>query len=194
MNFPICSHMSIFPMKPFGISIIATVKPLSDSSNIWVLFESCAYVLSHVSCVRLLATLWTLVCQAPLSVGFSRQEYWSGSPCPPPGDLPDLGVKPTSLISPALAGEYFATSTTREAPTSITDIYIQVHNFNQILDSLRFSQVTEIALRICLVLPCLPSPSQRMIPYFSYIFFNGLSLTPRPTPTKLPIWPPPRMK
>ena len=55
MNFPICSHMSIFPMKPFGISIIATVKPLSDSSNIWVLFESCAYVLSHVSRVRLFA-------------------------------------------------------------------------------------------------------------------------------------------
>ena len=91
-------------MKPFGISIIATVKPLSDSSNIWVLFESCAYVLSHVSRVRLFAILWTLVCQAPLSMGFSRQEYWSGLPCPPSGDLCHPGIEPESFVSPALAG------------------------------------------------------------------------------------------
>ena len=45
-----------------------------------------------------------LACQAPLSMGFSRQEYWSGLPCPPPADLPDPGVKPASLKFPALAG------------------------------------------------------------------------------------------
>ena len=45
--------------------------------------------------------------QAPLSMGFSRQEYWSGLPCPLPGDLPDPGIKLTSLMSPALAGEFF---------------------------------------------------------------------------------------
>ena len=48
-------------------------------------------VLSHFSRVRLLATLWTIVHQALLSMGFSRQEYWSGLPCPSPGDLPDQG-------------------------------------------------------------------------------------------------------
>ena len=43
------------------------------------------------------STLWTVALQAPLSMVFSRQEYWSGSPCPPPGDLPDPGMEPTSL-------------------------------------------------------------------------------------------------
>ena len=57
-------------------------------------------VLSHV---QLFAALWTVAHKAPLSMGFSRQEYWSGVPCPPPGDLPDPGIKPTSLASPALA-------------------------------------------------------------------------------------------
>ena len=54
-------------------------------------------VLSCFSHVRLLVTPWTVACQAPLSMGFSRQEYWSRLPCPPPGDLPDPGIKPRSL-------------------------------------------------------------------------------------------------
>ena len=58
-------------------------------------------------------TLWTIA-QAPLSMGFSRQEYWSGLPRPSPGDLPDLGIEPASLVSPASAGEFFTTSTTWE--------------------------------------------------------------------------------
>jgi len=48
------------------------------------------------------ATLWTVACQALLSMEFFRQEYWSGLPCPPPGDLPDPGIEPESLLSPAL--------------------------------------------------------------------------------------------
>ena len=63
-----------------------------------------ACMLSHLSCVWLLVTPWTVARQAPLSMGFSRQEYWSGLPCPLPGDLPDTGIKPRSLMSPALAG------------------------------------------------------------------------------------------
>ena len=55
-------------------------------------------------------TLWTAGHQAPLSMGFSGQEYLSGLPYPPPGDLPDPGVEPTSLTSPALAGRFFTTS------------------------------------------------------------------------------------
>ena len=53
-------------------------------------------MLSHFSHVQLLAAPWTVAHQAPLSMGFFRQEYWSGSPCPPPGDLPDPGIKPGS--------------------------------------------------------------------------------------------------
>ena len=60
-------------------------------------------------------TAWNVACQAPLSMGFSRQEYWSGLPCPAPGDLPDPGIKPSFLMSPALAGRFFTTSATREA-------------------------------------------------------------------------------
>ena len=54
------------------------------------------------------------ICQASLSVGFSRQEYWSGLPFPPPGDLPDPGIEPMSFMTPALAGEFFTTSATGE--------------------------------------------------------------------------------
>ena len=50
-----------------------------------------------LSCVQLFVTPWTSVNQAPLSMGFSRQEYWSGLPFPPSGDLPNTGIKPTSL-------------------------------------------------------------------------------------------------
>ena len=53
-------------------------------------------MLSHFTCVRLFAAPWTVAWQAPLSMGFSRQEYWSGLPCPSPGDLSNLGIKPMS--------------------------------------------------------------------------------------------------
>ena len=72
---------------------------------------------SRFSRVQLLVTAWTVARQVPLSVGFSRQEYCSGLPCPPPGDLPDPGIKPKSLMSPALAGGFFSTSITWEAQT-----------------------------------------------------------------------------
>ena len=52
-------------------------------------------------------------------MGFSRQEYWSGLPCPPPRDLTDPGIKPVSLMSPALAGRFFTTSATWEVPSSV---------------------------------------------------------------------------
>ena len=66
-------------------------------------------VLSHFSPVHLFAISWTVACQAPLSMDFSRQEYWSGFPFPPPGDLPNSGIKPGSLASPASAGRFFTT-------------------------------------------------------------------------------------
>ena len=59
-------------------------------------------MLNHFSRVQLFVTLWPVAHQAPLSMGFSRQEYWSGLPCPPPGDLPDPGIKPGS---PALQAD-----------------------------------------------------------------------------------------
>ena len=71
-------------------------------------------VLSPFSRVRLFASLWTVAHQVPQSMGFSRQEYWSGLPFPFPGDLPNPGIKPASL-SPALAGGFFTINVTWEA-------------------------------------------------------------------------------
>ena len=68
-------------------------------------------ILSSFSRVQLFVTSWTKALQAPLSMGFFRQKYWSGLPCPPPGDFPDPGIKPTS----ALACEFFTTSSTWQA-------------------------------------------------------------------------------
>ena len=65
------------------------------------------YTLSLFSHVQLYATPWTVVHQAPLSMEFSRQNYWSGLPCPSPGDLPNPGIELTSLTSPSLAGGFF---------------------------------------------------------------------------------------
>ena len=75
----------------------------------------CACMLSLFNHVLLFAILWTVALQAPLSMGFSRQEYWSGLPCPAPGDLPDPEIKSASLTFPVLAGGFFTTSATWEA-------------------------------------------------------------------------------
>ena len=72
---------------------------------------------SELSCfsrVQRFVTPWTVAHQAPLSMGFSRQEYWGELPCPPPGDLPDPGIEPKSLMPSALAGEFFTTGVTWE--------------------------------------------------------------------------------
>ena len=66
-------------------------------------------MLSHFSCVRLFVNLWTVAHQAPLSMGFSRQEYWSGLPGPPPGDPLDPGIEPTFPVTPALQADAFNT-------------------------------------------------------------------------------------
>ena len=64
----------------------------------------CVCLLSHI---QPFVTQWTVACQAPLSMEFSRQEYWSRLSSSPPGDLPNPGIKPTSLASPTLAGGFF---------------------------------------------------------------------------------------
>ena len=79
-------------------------------------------VLSHFSLVRLSETPWSIAHQFPLSRGFSRQEYWSGLPCPPPGDLPDPGIEFESLMSPALPGGFFTTNATWEAHVTLEQV------------------------------------------------------------------------
>ena len=114
--------------------------------------------------------LQTVAHQAPLCRGFSRQEYWSGLPCPPPGGLPDPGVEPTPLTSPALAGKFFTTSATWEAPDKFMDInksyshtQIKILTAPRLCDSPRAPVSSTGALLVSWVpcshvLGCLPLP------------------------------------
>ena len=70
-----------------------------------------SWVLSNFTRFQLFAHLWTIVCQVSLTMGFSRQEYWNCLLCPPPGDLPYPRIQSVTLISLAMAGQNFTTST-----------------------------------------------------------------------------------
>ena len=85
---------------------------LAVNSNRWTFLHRALWVLSHFSRVWLFGTLWTAAHHTPQSMGFSREEYCSGLPCPSPGDLPNPGIEPASLVSLPLAGGFFTTSTT----------------------------------------------------------------------------------
>ena len=82
----------------------------------------------HAESLQLCRTLWDPMDfspSAPLSMGFSRQEYWSGLPCPPPGDLPDPGIKPTSPASPELAGRFFTTEPPGKSICLVTTLQLE---------------------------------------------------------------------
>ena len=91
----------------------------------------CVYIYIYsqsLSCVQLFVTPWTVACQAPLAMGFSRQEHESRLPFAPPGDLPDPEIKPTSLASPAMADE-FSTTMSPEKPKRVQGMCITYDNF-----------------------------------------------------------------
>ena len=99
-----------FMVSPFKLPGLETAEWCYVTSE--VRSEKVTYecILSHFSHVQFFAILWTVACQALLSKGFSRQEYWSGLLCLPLGDLPCLGIEPASLTSPALTGRFFTTT------------------------------------------------------------------------------------
>ena len=103
-------------------------------------------MLSHFSCVQLFATLGTVACQAPLSMGFSRQEHWSGLPCPLPGDLPEAGIKSASPVAPVLQADSFPLGHQRSLilsgaisncpelfPSSVLDIFQPGGSFSSVI-------------------------------------------------------------
>ena len=104
-------HLQDFPRGPVVKNLSANAADtgsISGPGALHVLHSNQSYalllpVLSHFGRVQPCETPWTAAHQAPLSMGVSRQEYWSGLPCPPAGDLPDPGAESTSLMSPALA-------------------------------------------------------------------------------------------
>ena len=86
-----------------------------------------AFSVSYFSCVQFFVTLWTVACQAPLSVGFSRQEYCSGPPYLPLWDLPTQGLNPCPFMSPVLAGGFFTTSAIFEAHLSYLLLFVLLY-------------------------------------------------------------------
>ena len=94
------------------VSFIVMVLRYWGQLLIWISLV-CACMLSHLSCIRLCKTLWTVACQTPLSMGFSRQEYWKGLPVPSPGDVPNSGVQSRS---PALKANSLPTELWSETP------------------------------------------------------------------------------
>ena len=122
--------------QPGGLPSMGRTE--SDTTEATQQQQQLCAVLSYV---QLFATPWPVACQAPLSMGFSRQEYWSGLPCPPPGDLSNLGIEPVSLLSPALAGRFFTTSATQEA---LAPIFILIQIISLLSLSPRHCQIFNI--------------------------------------------------
>ena len=100
-SLPVLSSCSVHSARSPGLQRRSCAPPRTPVN-----------VLCHFSCVRLFVTLWTVARQAPWDS--PGKNDWSWLPCPPPGDLPDPGIEPTSLRSPALAGGFFTTSATWE--------------------------------------------------------------------------------
>ena len=117
-NFHACGlHHSAYGPTIYLYDEFAMLTPRRSHQLCLSVSHRHACVPGHFSHVWLWT--WTVAHQVPLSMGFSRQESWSGLPCPPPGNLPHPGIEPTSLGSPALAGRFFTTSTTWEAPSRV---------------------------------------------------------------------------
>ena len=95
---PQTHSMVIFLVSEYIIGIDIMIVGTSPTLVPWHV----ALQLSCFSHIQFFATLWTVASQALLSMGFSRQEHWSGFPCPPPGDRPNLGIEPMSPVSPAV--------------------------------------------------------------------------------------------
>ena len=112
------SHMLLPQLSPQVHSLLLCLQSFSANRFISTVFLDSihVFVLSHFSHVSLYATLWTIASLVLQSMGFSRQEYWSGLLCPTSGDLLSPGIKPGSLTSPTLSGGFFTTSTSWETP------------------------------------------------------------------------------
>ena len=107
------SFPSLCLCRPGGLELRAPRPDLIPLGKSWGTSVICVYMFSHI---QFFATPWIVVHQAPLSMGFPRQEYWSRLPFPSPGDLPNPGTGPAFPVSPILAGEFFTTEPSRKPP------------------------------------------------------------------------------
>ena len=114
-------RVMVLIFKLFYLPYIGTfqshVYKIFQSHIYKILYLLHVYMLIHFSCIGLFGSPWTVVCQAHLSRGFSKQKYWSGLPFPSPGYLPDPGIE---LVSPALPGLYECYSFALISPSDVT--------------------------------------------------------------------------
>ena len=87
-------------------------------------------------------TPWTVARQAPLSMGYSRQEYWSGLPCPPPEDLPNPWIEPGVSCSSCTAGRFFTTEPPGKPPTVLTFLFLPFYTSSICLNSIHYPKLT----------------------------------------------------
>ena len=100
---------------------------MPPSVEVWTGLPGCVCVCFQLlSCMTLFSTPWTVAHQAPPSMGFSWQEYWSELPFPPPGDLPDSGIEPVSLVFPALQADSLPLSH-QGSPGKSLKIFLFIH-------------------------------------------------------------------
>ena len=120
-NCPLLKPKQVINQKQKQKTTSQEISALSKLKFTEMFKNSC--LLGHFSHVQLFATLWTVAHQdsleIPLLLRFSRQEYWSGLPCPPPGDLPNPEIYPIFLMSPTLVGRFFTTSITWKAQIKV---------------------------------------------------------------------------
>ena len=140
--------------------MLAYLSNLVSSPQCWP-----AWVLIRFSHVQLCVTLWTVACQAPQSMGFSLQKYWHGLPCPPPRDLPNPGIKPTSSASPALQADTLPLCHWEALYSGL--MLLEPSAESRSLDyQLFLKQSPHCVLRLRLILTCVPLP---------LLFFQGSS-------------------
>ena len=140
----VCKSLSCFFLS-LQVSVFLLCMYHSSSFSFPSLLPRLRFLLCACCCfthVRLFATLWTVARQAPLSMGFSRQEYCSGLPCPAPGDLPNLGIKPVSLTS--LPGRFSITRVTWEAPLFPQVTYLKLEQCSKSTFTLAIFYVSSV--------------------------------------------------
>ena len=151
----IVQHVTYVSAKLFLKKAHDSFRPVQSCSK--ATYKSSMCVCTHANSLQLCPTLcnWTVACQAPLSMGFSRQECWSGLPCPPPGDLPNTGIKPPSFLSPALAVGFFTTRTAWETHQAYTEcqhiLYVPTHSIdkNHWIGKIHMSIIVSMWILIC---------------------------------------------
>ena len=150
LYFTSCS----FFLKNWNIVIYNVVLVSDVCVCVCARARACMCLPSHFSHIWLFVTLWTVACQSPLSIGFSRQEYWSGLLCPSPGNLPNPGIELSSPEAPALQVDSLKPSNWKSIHTRVC---VCVCALFQILFCYRLLQDTEYSSRCYAVGPCCSS-------------------------------------